>query len=78
LNDGYYVRQEWTDAQFSQMASYLIDENRHDWTEDQIYDWFIGRGFGGALANQEKSWLMTTNHGVIVIRSGTVVYVLVK
>ncbi|GAB6393509.1 MAG: hypothetical protein MdMp014T_2882 [Treponematales bacterium] len=33
LNDGYYVRAEMTNAQFSQMASSLTDEYRHDWTE---------------------------------------------
>jgi hypothetical protein len=78
LNDGYYVRAEMTNAQFSQMASSLTDEYRHDWTESQIYDWFIGRGFGSAEANQEKSWLVTINHGFIASRTGSVVYLLVK
>jgi hypothetical protein len=78
LNDGYYVHMEMNNTQFNEMAPSLTSEGKHDWTESQIYNWFIGRGFGGAEANQEKAWLITTNHGFIASRSGTIVYMLLK
>jgi hypothetical protein len=76
LGDGYYSRLDITNAQFSQMS--LPNEYKHDWTESQIYDWFIGRGFGSTEANREKSWLITMNHGLIASRSGNIVYMLIK
>jgi hypothetical protein len=76
LNDGYYIRVEITNDEFNGLS--LPDEYKHQWTESQIYNWFIGRGFGNAEANQEKAWLMTVNHGAIVSRSGNIVYELIK
>jgi hypothetical protein len=76
LQDGYYSRLDITNAQFSQMP--LPNEYKHNWTENQIYDWFIGRGFGATEANQEKSWLITVSHGLIASRSGNIVYMLIK
>lgn len=78
LNDGYYVHMELSNTQFNQMSPSLTDEYKHIWTESQIYNWFIGRGFGNTEANQEKAWLMTINHGFIASRSGSIVYMLIK
>jgi hypothetical protein len=76
LQDGYYVRLDITNSQFAQMS--IPDEYKHNWTENQIHDWFIGRGFGSTEANQEKSWLITVNHGLIASRTGNIVYILIK
>ncbi|MDR2304243.1 MAG: hypothetical protein LBE10_06620 [Treponema sp.] len=76
LQNGYYMRFELTNSEFSQI--YRPDECKHDWTEDQIYDWFIGRGFGDTEANREKAWVITVNHGFLASRTGNFVDVLVK
>jgi hypothetical protein len=78
LNDGYYIHAEMSNSQFNQISASLTNEYKHVWTESQIYNWFIGRGFGNAEANQEKSWLITINHGFIASRSGSIVYMLIK
>jgi hypothetical protein len=78
LNDGKYVRLELTNSEFNQMSLSLTDDYKHIWTEDQIYNWFIGRGFGNYEARQETAWLITINHGLIASRSGSIVYMLVK
>ena len=46
LNDGMYVRLEFTSSQWSQLSSSLTSEGRHSWTKSQIKDWLLGRGFG--------------------------------
>lgn len=78
LNDGYYIRVELSDAQWDQIAAALTNEGKNNWTEDQIYNYFIGRGFGQMEANQQKAWLMTIEHGFIASRTGTTVYLLLK
>jgi hypothetical protein len=55
LNDGYYARIELQDAQWNQISPSLTNEGKHDWTEDQLYNYFIGRGFGLTEANQHCS-----------------------
>lgn len=76
IKDGYYYKLELTKSDFAKLQ--LTNENKHRWTEDKIYSWFIGRGFGSYEANALKSWLLTTHHGFVVSRSGGIVYLLVK
>ena len=76
LNDGYYRKIELTNAEFKSMS--LPNEYKHNWTEDQIYNWFIGRDFISSEANQMKSWVITTSHCFIASRSGGTVYILIK
>ncbi|MDR1868444.1 MAG: hypothetical protein LBQ82_00505 [Treponema sp.] len=78
LDDGYYIRLELTNSQFNEMSPSLTNEYKHIWTEDQLYNWFIGRGFGSTEANREKAWLISINHGFIASRSGSIVYMLIK
>jgi len=78
LKDGFYMRAELTNSLFNEIAPSLPNEDKHTWTENQIYDWFIGRGFGNAEANREKAWLLTINHGLIASRSGNIVYMIIK
>jgi len=78
LNDGYYIRYEFTFSQWDTISSSLTNEGKHNWTENEIKSWFIGRGFGESEANREKAWLMTIDHGFIASRSGSIVYMLLK
>ena len=78
LNDGFYIRIELTVAEFNLIRPDLSNEFRRNWTEDQIFNWFIGRGFGHTEARQETSWLLTINHGFIASRSGQIVHMLIK
>jgi hypothetical protein len=78
LNDGYYTRIELTDALWNQISPSLTNEGKHNWTEDQLYNYFIGRGFGQTEANQQKAWLLTIKHGFIASRTGSVVHLLLK
>jgi len=78
LTDGYYARMELPDAQWNQLSPSLTNEGKHNWTENQLYNYFIGRGFGSTEANQQKSWLLTIKHGFIASRTGSTVYLLLK
>jgi hypothetical protein len=69
---------EFTSSQFNEIKSTLPNNTKHEWTEDRIRDWFIGRGFGNAEANQETAWFKTINHGFIASRSGNLVDMIVK
>jgi len=78
LSDGYYVRLEFTNSQWSQISPSLTNEGKYNWNESQIKNWFIGRGFGNNEANQETAWLMTINHGFLASRTGSLVYMILK
>ena len=78
INDGYYVRLEITNSQWSQISPSLTNEGKYNWTENQIKNWFIGRGFGNSEANKETAWLMSINHGFIASRTGSLVYMILK
>jgi hypothetical protein len=76
LNDGYYSKFELTNSEFNSLS--LPNEYKHNWTEDEIYNWFIGRDFISSEASQLKAWVITTNHCFIASRSGGTVYILIK
>jgi hypothetical protein len=78
LGDGYYFRYEFTSAEWNTMSKSLTNEGKHNWTESDIKNWFIGRGFGNSEANREVAWLKTINHGFIASRSGSIVYMILK
>jgi len=78
LEDGYYIRVEFTNPEWSEISPSLTDEGKNSWTEYQIKNWFIGCGFGNTEANQETAWLITTNHGFIACRTGSLVYMILK
>lgn len=78
LDDGYYVRLEFSSSEWDAIKSSTIDDNKHQWTKAQIKDWFIGRGFGNSEAEKEIAWLTTINHGFIASRTGNTVYFLLK
>ena len=78
LNDGMYIRYEFTSSDWDSIKKSLTKEGKYNWTESEIKKYFIGRGFGNYEAERETSWLMTIKHGFIASRSGSVVYMLLK
>ena len=79
LNEGTYVCTEITNSAFERLS--LTNEEKHQWTEDQIYDWFIGIGLGTAYAAGEKKWITTIGHGFLAIRRSrdrSLVYMILK
>jgi len=78
LTDGYYKRLEITNAEWEQFSKNLTSEGRHKWSEEEINKWFLGCGFGDSEARRETSWLVTVNHGFIVMRDGYLVYMILK
>ena len=78
LADGYYIRYEFTSSEWNTIYPSLTNEGKHNWTESEIKNWFIGRGFGNSESTQETAWLMTIDHGFIASRSGSIVYMLLK
>lgn len=82
LNDGYYIRLDLTNSQFSEFSGLLNEqesaEYKHEWTQSQIKSWFIGCGFDNEGAEKESSWLATNYHGMIAIRNNDYVYYIIK
>ena len=78
LDDGYYIRLEFSSNEWDAIKSSTIDDYKHQWTKAQIKDWFIGRGFGNSEAEKEIAWLTTIDHGFIASRTGSTVYFLLK
>jgi len=78
LGDGYYVRYQFTSSEWNAISPSLTSEGRFNWTENQIKQWFIGRGFGNYEATQQTAWLMTINHGFIAERTGSLVNMILK
>jgi hypothetical protein len=78
LDDRNYIQVELTNSEFSDFSKTLTAEHKHIWTENQIYNWFIGRDFISYEANQKTAWIITTNHGMLTSRSGNTVYSIIK
>lgn len=80
LNDGTFIYAEFTNEQFSQISSSLVglDDYKRSWTKSQLKDWFVGRGFDDANANEWSAWLISINHGMIASRRGNLVDLIIK
>ena len=78
ITDGYYKRLEITNAEWQQFSKNLTSESKHRWSEAEINKWFLGCGFGTSEARKETSWLVTVDHGFIVMRDGYLVYMILK
>ena len=84
LRDGYWGQQELATEEFNQFVSIynssaqVANKNQNNWTKNQLIDYFMGRGFDNTKANEAASLVVTTNHIMIVSRSGSIVYVLIK
>lgn len=78
LDDGMYIRLEFTNEMWNQIKTTLTNDGKHQWSKDKIKDWLLGRGFGEYEATKESSWLTTTDHGFIATRTGNTVYYILK
>lgn len=81
LYDGKYVTIELSNSQFSQMmqaTGNVAAEYKHDWTEEELKKYFIGRGFDSNTASKTVAWLVTVNHGFVASRDGPLVYYILK
>ena len=78
INDGQYMRAEISNSEWKDFGKSLSDEYKHRWDEATIKKWLISNGFGDYESTKESSWLVLTNHGMIVSRTGSMVYMIVK
>lgn len=83
LDDGWYCYIEFTKSQWNEFEFYSsfmveMDEYKHYWTKAQIKDYLISRGFGNSEATKRSSWLTTINHGLIIVREGSMVHMIIK
>lgn len=78
LGDGNYVKIEIGSASWEEMAKSLTSEGRHRWDEATIKKWFISYGFGETEARRESSWLTIVDHGVVIVRNGDIVNMILK
>jgi len=80
LNDGDYMRVELSNDGFNRIASGAeygaIDKEK--WTEEQIVNYLVGKGFSNNEANKATAWLLSVGHGFIVFRKGGMVYFIFK
>ena len=79
LQDGYYRTQELTKASFDwQLSNNFYNKPQYVWTEDQLFSYLIGLGFGNLPAEEEAAWLVSVNHGYIELRKGSTLYFILK
>ena len=76
LDDGKYIRSEIKN--WDEVGKSLTNEGKHRWDEANIKKWLFGIGFGEYESTKESSWLVTTDHGMIVSRTGNTVYMIIK
>jgi hypothetical protein len=79
LDDGYYRRVELTQTSFDwEISNNFQNKASYVWTEDQICSYLIGMDFGGATAREQAAWLASVGHGLIGIREGSYLRLLLK
>lgn len=78
LNDGYFIKYELTYSQWYQITKNLSDDGRHFWGKTSIKTWFMEKGFSQDKATETASWLVNVDHGLVVKRSGSLVYLILK
>jgi hypothetical protein len=76
LNDGYCRRTEMFSGEINYSA--IPNEHKRNWTENEIYNWFLGRDFISSEANEMKAWVISTPHCIVASRSGSIVHMLIK
>ena len=78
IEDGHYIRTEIDKNSWAIMSKSLINEEKHRWDEATIKKWLFGNGFGEYESTKESSWLVLVEHGMIISRSGNLVYIIIK
>lgn len=76
--EGSYSKNEFSNTQWSDFSNSLSSYGRHKWTETEINNWLLENGLDATQAAEEASWLILTNHGLIIIRTGNTMHLMVK
>lgn len=72
LNNGRYTKSEISGL--SNIGTTQNSDGMHLWTKKQISDWLSSKGLSNAQATVEASWFSIVDHGILVVRSGSLVY----
>jgi len=79
LQDGYFLHKELTQTSFNwEKENNFQNKSQYVWTEDQLYSYFIGMGFSSTTAKTESKWLISVNHGLIGVREGSTLRLILK
>ena len=79
LEHGYYFTFEISNKEWDEnYAPVLEPSSSLNLTEAQIKDWLMMCGFGSIESSRETSWIISVNHGSIVSRNGSYVYMIIK
>lgn len=76
-----YITVEFSNSQFSQIMQVVGNEAaefKHNWTEEELKKYFVGRGFDSEIASKTVAWLVTVNHGLVASRNGNIVYYILR
>jgi len=78
LQDNSYASLEFANAEWEQYRALMPASYKHDWTENQIYTWFLESSFSQTTSRQLSVWLTVINHGSVALRRGSLVYAIAK
>jgi hypothetical protein len=79
LQDGYLRRQEITETSFDwERANNFQNSPQYVWTEEQIYIYILGMGFGNNTAREVSAWFFSVSHGLIGVRKGSALHLILK
>jgi hypothetical protein len=78
LQDNSYASLEFTNTEWEQYRALMPASYKHDWTENQIYTWFLESSFSQTTSRQLSVWLTVINHGSVALRRGSLVYAIAK
>ena len=79
MQDGQYRCFELTEDEFNwELSNNFENKANYVWTEDQIYSYLIGKGFGRSQAREEAGWLASIRHGIIGYRDETALHMILK
>jgi hypothetical protein len=66
------------EAVFNEMISGFTNDERHEWTKDDIYNYLRTGGLAAPIANTETTRIISNKHAFFASRVDDTVYVLIK
>jgi len=79
LPDGSYTKVSISTSEWNELSSDLTSVGRNYWTESEIKNWLIERGFGNDQVDRETIWFTAEiDHGFIALRYGSYVHMILK
>ena len=78
LEENCYYNWALSNNQFEAYSDITIGENEHNWSEDDIKDWYISHDFTKSQAESLTDWIISVNHGILLLRSQDIVYCILK